>query len=144
MLIESVENHAPVLIVANPGRIRDSLRALLGSISQIGIVFQANDSPSALKIIVDCQPALVLLDFKLANNDIQSILRQIRAGSPQTRCVILVDTIQQRWMAKVADVDSVLLTGFSAEELFTTIEKLLPQPNIQVGNENRNRLSVVM
>ena len=134
-----INHYAAALIVARPSRIRDGLRALLKAVPEIGGVFQANDGPSALNIIVERQPALVLLDFKLANNDIQNIARQIRAESPQTRCIIIVDNNRQRWMAKVADVDSVLLRGFSAEELFTTIEELLPRPNIQEGKGNGNR-----
>ncbi len=118
-------NHAPALIVANPGRIRDGLRTLLRAVPRIETIFQASDGPTALQIIEERHPALVLLDSRLANNDIQTVSRQIKAESPQTRCIILVDNIRQQWMAKVADADSVLTIGCPAGEFFATIEGLL-------------------
>ena len=121
------ENHAPALIVASPGRIRDGLRTMLRAIPRIETVFQASDGPAALQIIAERHPVLVLLDSKLANNDIQSVSRQIKAESPHTRCIILVDDARQKWMAKVADADSVLAIGCPAGEFFAAVEQLLPQ-----------------
>jgi DNA-binding NarL/FixJ family response regulator len=125
MLKEKNEDCAPALIVAHPGRIRDGLRTLLRATPRIETVFQADDGPSALKIITEHHPALVLLDSKLANNDIQSVARYIKTESPQTRCIILVDHARQQWMAKVADADSVLPIGCPAGEFFATVEGVL-------------------
>jgi len=122
------------LIVANSVQLRERLQTLLKTISRIGTVFQVHDAPWALKRIAECHPALVLLDYKLANNDIQSVVRQIKIESPQTRCVILIDDIRQQWLAKIADVDGVLLTGFSAGEFLTTIEKIFSPLDNQAGN----------
>lgn len=122
---ERNEDYAPALIVAHPGRIRDGLRTLLRATPRIETVFQADDGPSALKIITEYHPALVLLDSKLANNDIQSVSRHIKTESPQTRCIILVDHARQQWMAKVADADSVLPVGCPAGEFFATVEGVL-------------------
>ncbi|MBN1993189.1 MAG: response regulator [Anaerolineae bacterium] len=119
---------APALIVASPGRIRDGLRTMLRAVPCIETIFQASDGPAAMRIIAEEQPALVLLDSKLANNDIQSVSRQIKAESPHTRCIVLVDNMQQQWMAKIADADSVLTIGCPAGEFFTTVEGLLSQP----------------
>ena len=127
MLSEQADNLAPALIVASPGRIRDSLKTMLRAVPSIHTILQANDGPSAAKIITEHRPILVLLDSRLANNDIQSVSRQIKAKSPQTRCVILVDNAQQQWMAKVADADTVLPIGCPATKFFTTIEGLLAQ-----------------
>jgi len=125
MLPHQVDQFAPALIVASPGRIRDSLKTMLRAVPRIETVYQANDGPTASKIITEYHPVLVLLDSKLANNDIQSVSRQIKTESPQTRCIVLVDSIQQQWMAKVADVDSVLAIGCPATKFFSTIETLL-------------------
>jgi DNA-binding NarL/FixJ family response regulator len=127
MLPQQVDNFAPALIVANPGRIRDSLTTMLRAIPSIETIYQANDAPTASKIIAQHQPSLVLLDSKLANNDIQSVSRQIKTQSPQTRCIVLVDNVQQQWMAKVADADTVLAIGCPATKFFTTVEGLLSQ-----------------
>jgi DNA-binding NarL/FixJ family response regulator len=122
---EKFENHSPVLIVAHPGRIRDGLRALLRAIPEIGTVLQANDSPSASQIIAEYHPDLVLIDSKLVNSDIQSMPKKIKAMSPETRCILLVDNLQQQAMADVTGADTVLLSGFSAWEFMVTVEKLL-------------------
>jgi len=127
MLPPQVNHFAPALIVASPGRIRDSLKTMLRAVPNIETVYQANDAPTASKIITEYHPSLVLLDSKLANNDIQSVSRQIKIESPQTRFVVLVDNIQQQWMAKVADADTVLAIGCPATIFFTTIEGLLSQ-----------------
>ena len=125
MLPPQIDNFAPALIVASPGRIRDSLKTMLRAVPCIETIYQANDGPSASKIITEYHPVLVLLDSKLANNDIQSVSRQIKTESPQTRFIVLVDNVQQQWMAKVADADTVLAIGCPATKFFTTIETLL-------------------
>ena len=127
MVPHQVDQFAPALIVASPGRIRDSLKTMLRAVPRIETVYQANDGPTASKIITEYHPVLVLLDSKLANNDIQSVSRHIKTESPQTRCIVLVDNVQQQWMAKVADADSVLAIGCPATKFFSTIEELLSQ-----------------
>jgi DNA-binding NarL/FixJ family response regulator len=131
MLPQQVDSFAPALIVASPGRIRDSLKTMLRAIPNIETIYQANDAPAASKIITQYRPSLVLLDSKLANNDIQSVSRLIKTQSPHTRCVVLVDNVQQQWMAKVADADTVLTIGCPATKFFTTIEGLLTDSAIQ-------------
>ena len=130
MLPHKADYLTSVLIVSSPGRIRDSLKTMLRAIPGIETVLQANDGPSASKFIKQYHPSLVLLDAKLANNDIQSVSRQIRSDSPATRCVIMVDNAHQQWLVKVTDVDTVLTIGCPATKFFTTIEGLLTQPTI--------------
>jgi DNA-binding NarL/FixJ family response regulator len=127
---ERIEHHSPVLIVARPGRIRDGLRALLRAIPEIGAILQANDSPSASQIISEYHPDLVLIDSKLVNSDIKSMPEEIKAMSPHTRCILLVDNFQQQSMADVTGADTVLLSGFSAWEFMVTVEKLLSRARV--------------
>jgi DNA-binding NarL/FixJ family response regulator len=116
---------APALIVANPGRIRDGLRTMLRAMPRLEPILQASDGPAALEIIEKNHPALVLLDSALANNDLQSVSRQIKSQSPHIRCILLVDNARQQWLAKVADADRVLTIGCPAGEFFATVEQLL-------------------
>ena len=96
MVPHQVDQFAPALIVASPGRIRDSLKTMLRAVPRIETVYQANDGPTASKIITEYHPVLVLLDSKLANNDIQSVSRHIKTESPQTRCIVLVASFGSR------------------------------------------------
>lgn len=122
---KSVTLAAPALIVASPGRIRDGLRTMLRAMPRLEPILQASDGPAALEIIEKSRPALVLLDSKLANNDLQSVSRQIRNESPRPRCILLIDDARQQWLAKVADADRVLTIGCPAGEFFATVEQLL-------------------
>lgn len=115
----------PILILIRPGRLRDSLRALLKPVSRIQIVGQAADSSAALSLIMQHGPKLVLLDANLPDNQDWNLLRLIKAERPQTRCIVLAENIQQQQAARTAGANATLLNGFAVAELFTVIEKLL-------------------
>ena len=120
-----MNNHAPVLIVARPGRMRDGLQALLAAMPQIGSVDLTDDGPSALSTAPNQHPALVLLDTRTSGDETLAVLRQIKTRWPLARCLLLVDTDRQRRLARAAGADGVLLKGFQADQLFATVEGLL-------------------
>ena len=109
-----------LLIVAAPGRLRDSLEALLKTLSWLHIVEPVDDKLSALERMSQYQPKLVLLD-----NETWNLLRSIKTLYPQVHCLALVNGLQQQQAAKSAGADITLLKGFVASELFAAIEKLL-------------------
>ena len=119
------ENRASVLIIAKPSRMRDGLRALLRTIPYLTLVGQVDDGLSAIKTMTDQHPTLVLLGANLLDEDIQTVLAQIKARWPETRCIVLVDNVQQQWIAKAAGADSALLVGFPAAKFISTIQELL-------------------
>ena len=119
------ENGASVLIIAKPSRTRDGLRALLRTIPYLTIVGQVDDGLSALKTMTDQHPTLVLLGANLPDEDIQTVLTQTKSRWPETRSIVLVDNVQQQWIAKAAGADSALLVGFPAAKFVSTIEDLL-------------------
>ena len=119
------ENRASVLIIAKPSRMRDGLRALLRTIPYLTLVGQVDDGPSAIKTMTDQHPTLVLLGANLPDEDIQTVLAQIKTRWPETRCIVLVDNVQQQWIAKAAGADSALLVGFPASKFVSTIQELL-------------------
>jgi len=104
---------------------RDNLKLLLRTIPGIEIVGQADDSSSALRMSAEHRPALVLVDTNLPNDDVLTVLRQIKARQPQTRCLVLADNGQKQEDIAAAGADAVLRKGFPAEELFDTVERLL-------------------
>jgi DNA-binding NarL/FixJ family response regulator len=75
--------------------------------------------------MTDQHPTLVLLGANLLDEDIQTVLAQIKARWPETRCIVLVDNVQQQWIAKAAGADSALLVGFPAAKFVSTIQELL-------------------
>ncbi len=113
------------LIVARPGRMRNGLRALLRTIPRIKIVGHVDQGSAALEMVTRERPALVLLNSSLPFEETWMALKQIKAEWPRTRCIVLVDNIQQQDMAQAAGADGVLLKGFAAETLFMTIDEVL-------------------
>jgi CheY-like chemotaxis protein len=121
----TMRRHVSAVIVAGPGRFRDSLRALLTATPQIDTVNQADDAESALKAIAEEHAILMLLDGSLPGDEVGKVLRGIRVERPQVRCIVLADNARQQREAKVAGADAVLLKGFPTAELFQTVERLL-------------------
>jgi DNA-binding NarL/FixJ family response regulator len=114
-----------VLLVSNPGRISDGLRTLLRTIPAVDTIYQATDGNSATRIIKENHPALVLLESRLFEGDMQRIASQIKTMPCETRYILLVDNLRQQAMAETTGVDTVLLSGFSAGEFLATVEMLL-------------------
>lgn len=126
---DALKDDEPVLIVARPGRIRDSLKILLNLISRIRVIGQADDRLSALAMIKGYYPKLVLLDMSLPETQSLNLLRWIKTEHPQTQCIVFVDNIRQQQLARNAGASAVLLKGFAIAELWLTIEKSLVSLN---------------
>jgi DNA-binding NarL/FixJ family response regulator len=114
-----------VLIIAPPGRRRDSLRVLLRANGRLSLVEPADDARSGQQSIAARPPGLVLLDADLGDGDAQGALRQIKTQWPQLPCLVLVHNHDQEQMAWAAGADAVLQAGFSTETFFSTIKHLL-------------------
>ena len=117
------------LIVARPGRMREGLRALLRTIPRIKIVEQVDRGSAALAMVTQERSTLVLLDSSLPSEEMWMAVKQIKAEWPQTQCIVVADTIRQQGMACASGADGVLLKGFAAETLFTTIDEVLTRVN---------------
>jgi DNA-binding NarL/FixJ family response regulator len=120
-----MEDHTPALIVAAPGRLRDSLRVLLRACESITVVGLANDGGDALLQVAQDPPALVLLDANLIATRDGETLRRIKGRWPRVRCLVLAHGVEQERLARAAGADAVLQAGFRAEVLFETIRSLL-------------------
>jgi DNA-binding NarL/FixJ family response regulator len=114
------------LIAAQPGSLRVSLRALLMVMPQIETVRQTDDALATLRIAMEYRPALVLLDAEAFNGEFPEMIRTIKAGVKQSRCLILANDVQQQQKARAAGADVALVKGFPAAKLFKAIEDLLP------------------
>lgn len=116
--------HTPVLIVAQPGRVRDGLQALLMAVPEIEIVGLADDISMALVADVRCDPALVLLDMRLDGGEGRVLLERFRQRWPGARYLLLAENVHQQRAAAAAGVDDSLLKGFSTTRLFESIQRL--------------------
>ncbi len=112
------------LIVAKPGRVCDGLQALLTAIPEIGCVEQMDEASSVPRLITERRPDLVLLEFSLTAEELSTILKRIKAESPQTRCLVLADDAQEKRVAEASGADEILIKGFSAQRLIETVRRL--------------------
>jgi DNA-binding response OmpR family regulator len=113
------------LIVATPGRMRDSLSWLLASGLDRVAIRTADDGRAARRLVAEQCPALVLLDTNLPGEDAWALLELICANGHQSRCLVLADSMQQQRQARNVGADASLLKGFSTVELYAVVERLL-------------------
>jgi DNA-binding NarL/FixJ family response regulator len=113
------------LIIAPPGRLRDSLRVLLRASGRIGRVEEADDARLGLGSIAERPPGLVVLDAGL-EEDALGVLGQIKTQWPRLPCLVLVRNLEQEPTARAAGADAVLQAGFATETFFSTIRRILP------------------
>src|SRR5262245_23738635 len=102
------EGNALVIVVAKPGRMRNSLQALLQIMPRLKVVDLASDNTSAIQLLTHHNLDLVILDIDLPDNQAWVLLAQIQRVRPHTRCLFFVDSIEQRRAAKIAGADAAL------------------------------------
>jgi len=111
-----------MLIIAPPGRLRDSLRVLLRASHPGARVTQADDLPTGLRMIVELFPTLVLLDADVSGNGATQAVQQVKAHCLTLPYIVLAHSSEQEYQARVAGADGVFQAGASAEAFFAIIE----------------------
>ncbi len=115
------------LIVARPGPLRNSFRALMTTMPQIEILAETTDPSTLLRMEGEIQPDVVLLDGDRPEEQIWAALRQIKEKWAQTRSIVLVEDSQRQQQAQAAGADVALIKGYPAAKLIAAIEGLLSQ-----------------
>ena len=113
------------LVVGKPGHMLEGLRSLLKAHPRLEVLVTAPDVPSALDVADDCHLGLVLFDSLLQEDDVVAAVHQIKDKSPQTLCIVIADRSQQYFTALASGADSALIKGFTADQLFSVINRLL-------------------
>ncbi len=123
-----------LLIVAKQGPLRDSMRALVTTLPRIEIIDETDDTSTALDVVSQHHPDLVLIDGNFQAEDIWVFLRQIRKRSPRTRRLMLADTVGEKQEIEAPGTEAIYLKGAPPGELVAHIERLLlpnlPTPNL--------------
>jgi two-component system invasion response regulator UvrY len=113
-----------VVIVAESGRLREGLQAMLDSLPALETVAVVDDGPSALEAIQSMRPDLVILDAHLFGEGTAEFVRATSREWNGARCVVVAERLGQFQPLLDAGADRVLLKGFSAAELRTAVEQL--------------------
>lgn len=115
---------ATILIVTRSVNLEHGLGALLESLPIVTSVKIIRETTSALKWIEGYQPEIVLLDLLLSGKDPQAFLEKVRALSPATQRVLLLDAPQDgKWVPQYAEV--ILLKGVAPSSVVALITNLL-------------------
>lgn len=118
-----MENNASVLVIAPPGRLRDSLIVLLRAHNGLALAGQADNCAEGLQFVRQLRPTLVLLDARLPEKQTWRTLCLLKLK----RChpIALVRTAEQARAARQMGAEAVLSDGFTAGEISETIQTVL-------------------
>src|SRR5690349_1245902 len=100
-----------VLIVDDQLSARKGLRAVLAFYSEILVVGEAANGEEAMKLIVDQQPQVVIMDLQMPVMDGVTATRLIKTGWPTIKVIILTIQASRRAEALAAGADTFLIKG---------------------------------
>ncbi len=106
-----------ILIAARPGIMRNSLLSYMRAIPRVRAIAVADDADSALRTIRESCPRLVIVDADLNERDMLLLVRWVCAEQPQTKLILLVESIRQQQMSLALGAHFALLKGFLDEPL---------------------------
>jgi len=102
---------------------RDSLQITLSALPQVERVRVSTSTRSAIRLIAEIKPALVVYDADLPNGDMPALLDAVNtAGS---RSLVIADDREQQLAAEATGASAALLWGYPAARLIETAEELL-------------------
>lgn len=127
---DRMANHALALIVANPGPLREGLRAALAAIPPLDEVTEVDNITTAVRLFADRSPALVLVSTGSDGSNSPESCRTIKSCWPHSPCLALVDTVGLGPVARNAGADLVLVKGVRPDTLLENIEALLREGDL--------------
>ncbi len=103
------------------------LRALLETQPDMDVIGDAQDGPDAVKIVIDKQPHVVLMDVSMPGMNGIEATRQILAKRPRTRVLCLSMHSEQRFVSAVleAGASGYLLKECALEELIRAVRTVV-------------------
>jgi len=118
--------NSPIRIVIADDHVlvRQGIRAFLETHADLAIVGEAEDGPAAIRLCIDMQPHVALLDLVMPGGGIETT-RAIREACPQTQVVLLTsfEDPQQIVAAVRAGALSCLLKDVDADALADAVRK---------------------
>jgi len=85
------DNPIRVLVVDDHAIIRKGVKAVLDLVPDIDLVGEAENGKQALKIDLDLQPDVILMDLMMPEMDGIACIREIKAQRPEARILVLTN-----------------------------------------------------
>ena len=114
------------IIVSRPGIMQESLRAVLATAPQIEIIKSVGDGLSALDVVREQPPHLLVIDSNLLEDEIVALLRHVKQESPTVCCLVLTESIRQEEWALTRGADAVWPRYRPPRELNELLEQICP------------------
>lgn len=114
-----------ILIIAQPGYLRDSLQVLLAALSEGRPVIMSSGRLGESINTVNSHPILVMvvLEPDIPGTEVSAAVAQVKTRWPETRLIVLVDSEYQAVTSYGAD--RVWFKGMLAAQMLVELEKLL-------------------
>ena len=110
-----------VLIVDDQLSARKGLKAILAFYPEILVVGEAANGEEAMKLIVERQPQVVVIDLQMPVMDGVAATRLIKTKWPSIKVIVLTIQASRRGEALAAGADTFLLKGNEPEALQNAI-----------------------
>lgn len=112
-----------VAVVDDHGLVREGLRLILGTATDVEVVGEAGDVGEVFEMIERSAPAVVLLDISLGAADAIPLLRELGARFPAARAVVVTmhddaETVRQALLAGAAGY---VVKGARGDELLAAV-----------------------
>jgi DNA-binding NarL/FixJ family response regulator len=114
-----------VLIVAQPSRFRDGLKAIIEALAWVERVGTLEEWRVIPEYVQQYHPAIVIFDMSDLDAITWGETGSLRESCQRTKCVAIIDRAQQRSMAQAMKMDAILLRGFSTDFLYDTMRTLI-------------------
>jgi DNA-binding NarL/FixJ family response regulator len=116
---------SPIIIAKADGKLREGLYSLLENQPSVRTIDVIQDEISLFQKIKqlssDC---IILLDIDLFEKNTFNIFNHLQADYPYTKCILLVNTFNQKKLAFSAGFYNVLIKGFNANDLLALIQQV--------------------
>ena len=116
-----------VLIVSEPGPMRDSLQMALSVLPHVETVVLADTAESALLAMAERAPTLVVYDADVSVKNMEAVLAAVTQLGGKS--LVIADSREQQNRATAAGANKVLLKGHRAAEVLEILENLMGQPD---------------
>jgi DNA-binding NarL/FixJ family response regulator len=121
------ENELTVVLVDQPGRERDALRAMLAAMPVVQIIGVMDECLVFTdKLTISC-PDVVIVKVRLMSKICVEKFKAQRQISPLPRYLVIADTMEQVKTFTANGIDKVLMTGFTNNELYEVLEQCLAE-----------------
>jgi two-component system response regulator DesR len=88
---------------------QESLRAMLVGSGRVEVTGSAGDGLSALSMVREVRPALLVVDSNLLEDEVLSLLKEVKGKWPEICCLVLVQTQGRKNRALATGADAVML-----------------------------------